>query len=223
MVLGTTLAVLAVALAWFGMIPRAALVALAVVAVTLAVIARSWPPRRRAGAALAMTTLFVLAMFVVRERLRDKVRAALEPGARANLVDIVLNPQAGNPLCWSALAIVKDEPSAEYLMTRGTATAMLSSGCGAEHRTEVAWSDPVRQSLPRLRELVRTDCSVRAWMEFGRAPEIDDNAIGDLRFGGATHDNFSRMALRRGGQPTACPPHLPRWGTPRADLLTPAN
>jgi inner membrane protein len=220
--LGVTLAVLASALAWLGMIPRIALVALAVVALALAVLARSWPARRRSGAALLATALFVLTMFVVRERVRDRVRSALDPGARANLVDIVLSPQAANPLCWSVLAIVKAEPSAEYLLTRGTATAVLPSGCGADQLADVAWSDPVHQSLRRLRELVREDCPVRAWMQFGRAPEISDHAIGDLRYGGATRDNFSMMALTTGGHPEACPPHLTHWGMPRADLLAPA-
>jgi type II secretory pathway pseudopilin PulG len=206
------------------MVPRIALVALAVVAIALAAAARSWPARRRAGAALGATALFVLLMFVVRERVRDRVRTALDPGDRANVVDIVLDPQPANPLCWNVLAIVKHEPSAEYLMTRGTATAVLPSGCGADHRTDVVWSDPVHQSLRRLRELVRADCPVRAWMQFGRAPDIDDRHIGDLRFGGTTRDNFTTMVLTTGGEdhPDACPPHLPHWGMPREDLLAPA-
>jgi inner membrane protein len=220
--LGVTLAALVAALAWLGMITRIALVALAAAAVVLGLIARAWPPRRRAGGALMASALFVSAMFVVRERVRDKVRTTLEPGARANLVDIVLSPQAANPLCWTALAIVKNERSAEYLMTRGTVTAVLPSGCGADHRTEVAWSEPVHQSLPRLRALVRADCRVRAWMEFGRAPEIDDHIISDLRYGGATRDNFTTMALATEAHPEVCPPHLPHWGMPRADLLAAA-
>jgi hypothetical protein len=105
------------------------------------------------------------------------------------------------------------------VMTRGTVTAVGSSGCGAEHRMPVVWADPVRQSLPRLRELVRSDCSVRAWMQFGRAPELTDSAIADLRYGGATRDNFSRMSLRTDARRAECPPHLTHWGMPREDLL----
>jgi hypothetical protein len=56
-------------------------------------------------------------------------------------------------------------------------------------------------------------------MQFGRAPDFDERAIGDLRYGGATRENFSLMLLPKGEQAAVCPPHLTHWGMPRADLL----
>jgi hypothetical protein len=58
-------------------------------------------------------------------------------------------------------------------------------------------------------------------MQFGRAPEVAAGAIGDLRYGGATRDNFSRMMLPTDVRRSDCPPHLTHWGLPRGDLLAP--
>lgn len=219
MVLGAALGVLAGALAWFGMIPVGALVALALATAAVGGITRAWAPRTRSGVALGLVALFVATMFGVRQTVRANVLAALEPASRARVIDLVLSPQAANPLCWSALAVAKDEQAGEFVTTRGTATALLSSGCGASRRADVEWAEPLHQSLAQLRELNRRDCSVRAWMQFGRAPEIGTRTIGDLRYGGATRDNFSTLELKADDQASACPPNVTRWGMPRADLL----
>jgi len=221
MALGATVAGLAAALAWFGMIPLAALAALAVVAALLAGISRRWNPRRRAGIAVALTALFVVSMFGVRERARTMVFGALSPASRATVLDIILSPSPANPLCWSALTVTRDAATDEYVMTRGTVAAVISGGCGSEHRGAVAWDDAVRQSLRRLRALAQSDCSVRAWLQFGRAPEVAGGAIGDLRYGGTTRDNFSRMLVPGDARAAECPPHLTDWGLPRQDLLAP--
>ena len=112
---------------------------------------------------------------------------------------------------------MKDERAGEYLMS--TATVPLQSGvrCAGGERGRVVWEAPVRQSLAALRQSVREDCRVRAWMQFGRAPMIGAGQIADMRFGGAERGNFSSMALA--AQSHACPAHLTSWGMPRADLL----
>jgi inner membrane protein len=222
LVLAAIFALLAGFLVRSGMIPGRALAAPAAAAVVLAAIARPWAPRRRSGVALVLTALFVATMFGLRRRVRDTVLAAVGPGARERVVDVVLSPQPANPLCWSVLAIVSDERGGEYVMTRGTATSVGSSGCGASHRAGVEWAEPVHQALGRLRELHRRDCSARAWMQFGRAPQIGERAISDLRYGGTARENFSTMPLTPGREAVACPPNLTSWGTPRADLVAPA-
>jgi inner membrane protein len=219
MALGAALAALAGALAWTGMIPIGALVALAVVAAAMTMITLHRTPRSRSGVALALTALFVATMFGVGRTVRESALASMEPASRANVVDLVLSPNAANPLCWSALAIVKDEQAGEYVTTRGTVTALVSSGCGGGRSSGVVWADSVHQPLALLRELNRRDCSVRAWMQFGRAPVVGDGTIGDLRFGGTTRDNFSEMQLTPGEAASSCPPNLTRWEMPRADLL----
>jgi inner membrane protein len=219
--LGVALAALAAALAWFGMITLTALAVLAAIALTLAWISHRWAPRRRAGVAVALTAVFVVAMFGVREQVRATAIGTVAVASRPNVVDVILSPQPANPLCWTALTVLEDPAKNEYVMTRGTVTAMRSSGCGSSRGESVAWDEPVRQSLSRLRELARTDCSVRAWLQFGRAPEVGGQAIGDLRYGGAARENFSRMLLSDAPRGTDCPSHLTHWGLPRADLLAP--
>ena len=219
MMLGTLLVALAGALAGFGMIPVGALIALVALAGSLGVLAAGWAPITRSAAAIAAAALFVTGMFVLRQHVRQKVLAETPAATRGRIIDVVLSPQPANPLCWSALAIATDEQSGEYVMTRGTVAAVGSSGCGANRSANVTWAEPVRQSLHRLRDLVRRDCAVRAWMQFGRAPELGDAAISDLRFGGTARDNFSAMPLSPAADASTCPSNLTRWGMPREDLI----
>ncbi len=220
--LGAALTALAGLLVRLGMMPVGALAALAAAAVALVVVSRAWTAHRRSAVALALSAAFVAAMFGLRERVDDAVLAALASAARGQVADVVLSPRAANPLCWNVLAIVSDEGAGEYVMTRGTAAPVVAWGCGAKQGTGVAWEKPARQSLALLRELNRRDCSVRAWLQFGRAPEIDGRTISDLRFGGTARANFSTMPLGA-GEEGACPPNLTRWGIPRADLLGSAS
>jgi hypothetical protein len=57
-------------------------------------------------------------------------------------------------------------------------------------------------------------------MQFGRAPEVSQGSIGDLRYG-PSDANFTTMRLRSGAEAAQCPPNLTNWGRPRADLLRP--
>ena len=103
-------------------------------------------------------------------------------------------------------------------MTRGTVALIAHNACGAPRARTVEWETPQVQSVSRLRELYANDCWVRAWLQFGRAPEIRENVISDLRYSGPDRPNFTTMPIgsRPGG---ACPRHLTNWRPPRADLL----
>jgi hypothetical protein len=60
---------------------------------------------------------------------------------------------------------------------------------------------------------------VRAWLQFGRAPEISDGTISDARYGGTSRGNFTTMALKPSAEAARCPANLTAWTPPRADLL----
>lgn len=214
--LAALVAALVVAMTAIGMIPAASLAALALVAVAAVVTLRARAPRRRSAAALAAVTAYVVAMFFLRERARSASLAALDARDRAQVLDVALSPQPANPLCWNALVVAADEEAGEYRLMRGTAAPLAARGCG-RGRGVVVWNSAVRQSLPTLRALAARDCRVRAWLRFGRAPELRGGAIADARFGGLARDNFSAMPLAPAGG--GCPPNLPEWGMPRADLL----
>jgi inner membrane protein len=200
-------------------IPLAALVALAVTAAVSALILARRTPRARAAIAVAMATMFVAASFGLREVARAKVLATIEPSSRERLVDVVLSPGAANPLCWSVLTIVRDEAGASYVMTQGGAAVLVPSACGGGRRQDVEWTAPHTQSLTALRALYRADCWVRGWMQFGRAPEIGEGTISDVRYGGVLRGNFTTMVLKPPVEAARCPAHLTSWRPPRQDLL----
>ncbi|MEO5817104.1 MAG: metal-dependent hydrolase [Gemmatimonadaceae bacterium] len=217
--LGALFAVASLMFAWVGMVPVVALVALVIVAAAITWLVRRWTPRTRSGAALAAVALFVLMTFGMKHVVRERVVASITPGLRGELVDVVLSPQAGNPLCWTALAIEKDEKAGEYALARGSVSLSSMARCGMKAPQQAEWGETLRQSLVTLRALDRNDCRVAAWLQFGRAPVLSADVIADYRFGGVSRGNFSEMDLTPSGTAPSCPEHLTNWSKPRADLL----
>lgn len=205
--------------AYFRQIPVVALIALLVAALVLALALRRRAPRARAGIALTLTAIFVAGLFALREMARGESLATLEPGARARIIDVVLSPQAANPLCWSVLTLVRDEAGASYVMTRGDAAVLTSAGCGRGRTQRVEWDTPQTQSIAELRTLSRRDCWVRGWLQFGRAPEVGAGTISDVRYGSSPRGNFTTMILKPAPEAVRCPANLTAWRPPRTDLL----
>jgi inner membrane protein len=180
--------------------------------------------RGRAGTALGASTLFLASLFGLSALARAEARTRVEPAPRGHVVDVVLNPDPGDPLCWAVILIEKDDRAGAYVLHRGTVSIAPrwrpATRC-ASHRfagREAVWETPVRQPLEGLRERSARDCRVRAWLQFGRAPVLRGDEIFDLRFERGAGDNFTAMKLRPDPE-SACPPHLTRWTPPRADLL----
>ena len=219
---------------WMRVIPWPALALLLIGGAGLAAVAWRWEAPRRSGVALGLSALFVSLVFAMREIARAEVAAA--PPERVQQrrevdgvaleavsfrdrrpVDLVLSSRAANPLCWNAVAITRDEAS--YAMTRGTVAVILRNACGGGRRRNVEWETPQIQSVARLRALYENDCWVRAWLQFGRAPEIQGNTISDLRYSDPGRPNFTTMPIGQWSS-GACPRHLTDWRPPRADLLS---
>ncbi|MDQ2665522.1 MAG: metal-dependent hydrolase [Gemmatimonadota bacterium] len=216
-IVAALLVALVVALRWFGQVDTGVLTALLIAAAFYTAILSRFALRTRAQVALGATALFVAGMFgashVVAARGRSEV--ALAPGAR--VVDVVTDARMGDPLCWTALVIARNSSADDYAMTRGSMPLVNSVRCGAPARGQVVWTTSVHQSIRALRHLERDDCRVHAWLQFGRAPVIEGETIGDFRFGGAERGNFTAMSI---APPIgACPQHLTNWTFPRADLL----
>ena len=217
--LGGSLALVVSGAAFVRMVPLAGLAAPAACAIVLGVVMRHWAPRHRAGAALALSLAFVAASFVAREVVRGKALASDASAVRPQVVDLVLSPRGGNPLCWTVLSVVRDEPAGNYVLTRGDVAVLARSACGSPRASDVRWDDPSTHSLAQLRVLYRDDCWVRAWLQFGRAPSVDGDAISDLRYGSSFRGNFTTMRLRPAAEAARCPANLTAWRPPRADLL----
>lgn len=217
-----------------GIIPIEAALSLATVGGLFAWMAGGMSPRLRAGVALTASVLIVLVLIGISRLARVEAMAALQPDLSGRLVDIILTPNPSSPLCWAVIGVELDEAGGEYVLWRGTLslaprwkapTACASHRFGGPHdviRTmsggQFVLRDEVHQSLGRLRELAQTDCRVRAWLRFGRAPVMTKAEIFDLRFAERIGQNFSRMSLD--ARSAGCPAYVPGWGMPRADLLT---
>ena len=200
-----------------GVIPVVAAVVLVIAAAVFAVALVRRTPRVRASAALALVTIFVSGLFALREVARAEVLAAMTPESRARVADIILSSEASNPFCWSVLTVVRDSSGASYAMTRGSAAVVAPSGCGTP--SKVRWEPPLVQSVVALRARARADCWVRGWLQFGRAPQMSDATISDVRYGGVPRGNFTTMALKPPAEAARCPAHLTAWRPPRQDLL----
>ena len=228
LVLYGALIVLPLALVRFRMISVGALVALAALGAGLVWLYRRREPGGRSTTALVLVAGFVVAMVVANRVVRGAAIATSPGTANGVMVDLVLNPKPASPFCWTALAIEKDERGGEYVLRRGNVALLTSRLCATANtdsvaggkRRAVVWSEPIRQSLTRLRELNRDDCWVRAWLQFGRAPILSDDGIADYRFGGSGPDNFTFMPIRSSAEAAVCPRHMTPWIPPRADLLS---
>ena len=222
-------AALWVALATAGILPVTAFLGLVACAAGLAWWIRGSSPRARAAVALAGSAAFVAGMFGLAALARARTRAAIGADPRGAIIDVVVNPNPGWPVCWAVIAIERDARADDVVLRRGTLSLLPAwhppSSCPS-HRLErlpvapvgdqLAWGGEVRQPVYALRDLSRRDCWVRAWLQFGRAPFIRDGTIADLRFDGV-RGNFTAMAVP--GEDRACPPAMTNWGIPRADVL----
>jgi inner membrane protein len=225
------LAVLLSTIASTGEMPRESLAVLLIVGGLFAWIAFRLSPATRAAAALGLVVL-VVAGFGGTSRLARRAAAdALAPELRGHIVDIIRTPNGSSPLCWEVIAIEVREADGEYVLWRGTLSALPAwkspTDC-ASHQFRgprdariisnglLTLRDEIHQPLQRLRALADRDCWVRAWLRFGRAPVIEGGSIFDLRFSDRPGREFTDMRLvaREG-----CPPNVPGWGLPRADLL----
>jgi len=199
-------------IALVGLIPLTAALVAEGVAVLLLIALWRVEHRTRAVISLALSAVFVAGMFAMNRVARAEVVASRPPSASGEIVDIVLSPAAANPLCWSILTIERDVSKDTYTLRRGRVS--LFSGGTPRPRCVRESSSTENQSLSRLRQLRRDNCRVAAWLQFGRAPAIQESHIFDYRFGGS---NFTDMTFTDGG--AACPRYLTPWRAPREDFF----
>jgi inner membrane protein len=147
-------------------------------------------------------------MFALNRVVRAEVIQLRQQSPSGAIVDVILSPAAANPLCWSTLTIESDTSKDTYTLRRGRIS--LFSGGTPRPRCVRESASTETQSLSRLQRLRRNNCRVAAWLQFGRAPAIQESHIFDYRFGGS---NFTDMSFSEGVVP--CPPYLTPWRPPR--------
>ena len=151
----------------------------------------------------------------------------------SELVDASMSAYPANPLCWSYVAVERNEAAGAYRLRIGVlnlAPATLADGAcpaglsgGATGRTVAPGITLLTDnagSLAQLRGLERANCYFRDWLRFARAPQLSGMLASDIRFSATPGSNFSTIDLAKfAGK--ACPVNVPQWDYPRADLLRP--
>lgn len=226
-------------LAFVGLVPPGAAFALFLGAGALALLARHWPPRRRAAVALGATAALFFTLGILSRTAAGEARRHLEAAGSGQIVDLVMDANPAVPWCWSLLTV---ERQGEELVSRRGSLSLLegtfpAEGC-AMHRLAAAgiagagvaaplppatgnlhWLQEWRTDLAQLRDRDRQDCRTAAWLQFVRAPYLGDDRAADLRYENPMRDNFSALELRPPSPD--CPKNLTSWEKPRRDLLAP--
>jgi inner membrane protein len=192
------------------------------------------PPVRRVALGLAAWSAVELVFLLGSRLARHEVRAAM---GVATLVDVVLTPGVGNPLCFGAMALERDGP-VYRITTAGVASlpgvlgvdACSSPGAGSDDamraskrvsthavRWEREWSAP----LAELSLLARTNCEIAAALRFVRVPIWSHERGDSIRFADLRYERGGNgfAVLLTPAHPTECPSNVPPWEMPRRDLL----
>ena len=221
---------LSIATGVLNLVPWAALVTLTVAAVAIVWSVRHWSSRKRAAMALSVSAVFIAAMLGLSGAARAAVRAELGGVSDRDVIDLVLSPSPGYPLCWAVIAIERNESAGELLLRRGSLT--LSPGLQPAETcplnrlvtsqvpapgigVRLGWTDEYRLPLSELRALAR-DCWSAAWLRFARAPVLDRGRLFDLRFENEARGNFTSMSWAPADGRLPCPANIPNWTMPRA-------
>ena len=214
-----------------GLVPWMSLVLLAGGTLALVWGVRHRPPRTRAIAALVVSGLFAVAMVFVSRYARAEARAEMAMPPPASVLDIVLTPNPGFPVCWAVIIIERD-PAGALTLRRGSLSLLpglraaqdcplnrfATSGRVTGGTARLAWVDEYRLPVEDLRALA-SDCRSAAWLRFARAPVLERGRLFDLRFESEARGNFTSMRHDAGDSRWGCPPYVPRWTMPRADAL----
>jgi inner membrane protein len=224
------------ALTAIGLFPRGMLAVLVAVVGTAAFATRGWDRRRRSVAALAATAAIFVAMPGVSRAAKAEARRALGSPGEGAVVDIVADANPGVPWCWSVMTLqwAADGLGETLVARRATlsllpgvwpaascASARLSrSWAGEAESPSIVWHRRWRIDVDELRALSAANCRVRAWLQFGRVPQVANGRIADVRFEHPIGQNFTPMAIAAG---SSCPAYLTRWELPRRDVLDDAS
>lgn len=208
-----------------------------VLALAVGALALGWLQHRagRAGRQALLASLTLALAFIGTEASisaqgKHAIAADLlrrDPSTR--VLDIAMAPLPANPLCWSFVSVARSAGSAAYQLRRGMYSAAPSvmgvSDCPAglsmpdlqgSAQLGVGWTQSY--DLTRLRALAAT-CRGNAWLRFARMPAWSAHSVTDARFSIPPAANFSTMDVTA-IQALPCPPGIPQWGMPRADLLS---
>ena len=227
------------ALAWrVALVSSGAAAALTAGAVLSIAIARFTRPATRVSLATGGWVLVTLLMMTG----ATSARAATERAVRrvdpsAELLDVVVSPLPANAVCMTVITVERADASYRVVTARVSAAPWITraSRCSAGRPTASSFRASTRRSTPavqwdaewsapiaELATLARASCPALAALRFIRVPvwhAIDASTVmlGDARYGGASGSGFTAVRVAR--RSATCPPGVPPWVPPRADVI----
>lgn len=225
------------ALEWrVDLVSRGAAGALTAGAIVSVVLAWRLRPGARVAAAVGAWAAVTFVMAAGARRARAEIaRAVRLADPSAELLDVVVTPQPSNAVCMSAITVERSGATYRALTARVSALPSLTDAARCGSRGGTASPRPARRSTPAVRwdaeftapvaelaALARESCPARAALRFIRVPAwrgAGDSTVvlGDVRFGGVSASGFAAIVAPR--RSAACPPAVPPWVPPRAELL----
>ena len=227
------------ALAWrVDLVSTGAAIALTAGAALSVGLARVLRPGARAVAAVVGWLVVTLVMAAGSARARaTALRAAREADPAAEVLDVVVSPLPGNPVCTAVITVERSGVTYRVATARVSAAPSVTeaSRCGARDGVGSTFGPSERRSTPAVRwdgewaaasaelaALARESCPALAGLRFVRVPvwhAVDDSTVllGDVRYGGGSGNGFTDVRVPR--RSAACPGAVPPWTPPRADLL----
>lgn len=211
------------------------------------VLFRQRPWAHAVSTALLVSAL-VGTFFVLGDKAKAHVRAEMSVRAPGHdLLDVVSDPLPSNPFCWNILTVERipahlaasAKTSGETVLTRSGRLALFPQvfplascprregmGVALQPSTVVAngtlaFDGEASFPLEATRVRVQADCALHAWTRFARVPlfTFGPEAAHDLRYARHQTNSFSRMEISSEPPvPEDCPPNVPPWTPPRADL-----
>ena len=144
-----------------------------------------------------------------------------------NVIDVVLAPLPSNPFCWTVIFL--DGNKENYRIHRGILNLLPKiSGCPdlatmatkevhrvlpeMKNTSYIDWIGFYKTTYGILLEEIETNCELKAWFQFARAPLRNKHFYSDVRFPG---DELSFASMDTSKQIGAsCPPYPAPWVPP---------
>jgi inner membrane protein len=224
-------------LAWrVNAVSTGAAIALTVGAVSSVGLARVLRANSRIVAAIVGWVAVTLVMAAGSAAARAAVlRTIHELDPAAEVLDVVVSPMPANAVCMSAITVERSGATYRVATARvsGVPSVVPAARCGQRASVGSSLGSSTRRSTAavqwggewaapgaELEALGRESCPALAALRFIRVPMWtaagDSALLGDVRYGGGG-GGFADVRVPR--RSAMCPPAVPPWTPPRADLL----
>ena len=186
------------------------------------------------GGWLAVTSIMAVSSAKARA---TALRAARAADPAAEVLDVVVSPMPANAVCMAVITVERSGTTYRVATARVSSAPSITdaascasrSGTGAIFRPSprpstraVRWDPEWSAPIGELATLAHESCPALAALRFIRVPVWQSGStgtvlLGDVRYGGGSGSSFSDVSVPR--QSPVCPPALPPWTPPRAELL----